>query len=93
MKEEGKRVCQPNDEGEAADEENLTEEGGEGKGGRWAKVHDGGGCGNDGARTFPMARRPESKKRSMPRKRKSTPKPVSPMPISVVGGRGGSVTG
>ena len=32
--------------------------------------------------TFPMANRPRSKKRTIPRKRKTTPKPDRPMPIS-----------
>lgn len=33
--------------------------------------------------TFPIAKRPLSKKNSTPRKRKNTPKPDTPMPISV----------
>ena len=32
--------------------------------------------------TFPIAKRPLSKKNSTPRKRKNTPKPDTPMPIS-----------
>lgn len=34
--------------------------------------------------TFPMARRALSKNSIIPKKRKNTPNPVSPMPISVV---------
>lgn len=33
--------------------------------------------------TFPIANSPLSKKNSTPRKRKNTPKPETPMPISV----------
>lgn len=87
LKEESERALQADDEGQACDKKNLHRK--QIRSIRSQVRHLSGHIGGNilntiiGRLTFPMARRALSKNSTIPKKRKNTPNPVSPIPISV----------
>lgn len=80
LEEKPEGPLQADDKGQPRDEEDLCTE----KQACMCQLTGGGCCsGVTAERTFPMARRALSKNSIIPKRRKNTPKPVSPIPISV----------
>lgn len=93
LEEESERTLQADDKRQAGDKQNLQKKHRHTKQSQvwrlsdetgWEKCLTNTQCGGiTDQLTFPMARRALSKNNIIPKKRKNTPKPVSPMPISV----------